>query len=113
MLAHERLDVYRVSIELVAYTLKVIDETPRGHSDFVSQLKRAISSIPFNIAEGAGKTGQNDKKRFYGIARGSATESAAIYDVLYVADLITEEQLNIAKGLLGRIIAMLTKLCLK
>jgi four helix bundle protein len=45
------------------------------------QIRRAASSIPLDIAEGAGASAAADKARFYRIARRSATESAAILDV--------------------------------
>jgi four helix bundle protein len=41
-------------------------------------------SIPLNIAEAEGRTGDADKARTYAIARGSAMECAAILDVLKV-----------------------------
>ena len=109
-LSHEKLQVYQLSIRFVAHTLKLIGELPRGYSDFTIQLRKSASSIPANIAEGVGRTSITDQKRFFAIARRSANESAAHYDVLYVAELINEQQLRYAKKYLVRIVAMLTKL---
>jgi four helix bundle protein len=39
-----------------------------------SQIRRASSSIPANIAEGCGKDGDADLARYLQIARGSASE---------------------------------------
>jgi four helix bundle protein len=39
-----------------------------------SQLRRAITSVPANIAEGFKKKGKNDKLRFMNIAQGSLEE---------------------------------------
>jgi len=50
------------------------------------QLERASLGIVLNIAEGAGRRSAADKRRFYEMARGSATETAAITDVLRFAD---------------------------
>jgi hypothetical protein len=53
-LEHERLDVYRAAIELLVLADEVAAALPRGRGYLADQLRRAASSIPFNIAEGAG-----------------------------------------------------------
>jgi four helix bundle protein len=49
-----KLDVYRVAIQLNVLIDKVVEDLPRGRSYLADQLQRAGSSIPLNIAEGAG-----------------------------------------------------------
>ncbi len=44
---------------------------PRGFSYLADELKRAVMSIPQNIAEGVGKPTEADRSRYFGIARGS------------------------------------------
>lgn len=78
---HERLDVYKAAIELVALIDKVIESFPRGRAYPADQLQRAGTSVPLNIAEGAGEYSNNEKSRFYRIAKRSATECAGIIDV--------------------------------
>ncbi len=80
-----------------AYTLVVIRDIPKGNQDFGSQLRRAVTSIAVNIAEAVWKTGKDDQKRLFFIARGSATKSATWYDILKVAGLVTEAQSKKAK----------------
>ena len=50
---HEKLDVYRVSIDMVMLVEKVVENFPKGRAYLVDQIRRAVSSITFNIAEGA------------------------------------------------------------
>jgi len=57
------------------------DETYR----LASQIRRASSSIPSNIAEGCGREGDPELARFCIIARGSATELE--YQLLLARDL--------------------------
>ena len=111
MLDHEKLDVYKASIEFMAIAIKITENIPRGYSSLADQLKRASWSIPLNIAEGCGKNRINDKKRFYAIARGSAMECAAIIDVCQVMRIENENSFNQGKVLLTRIVSMLSKLC--
>lgn len=43
--------------------------------NITSQLRRAITSVPTNLAEGCGRGSDKDFKRFVQIAMGSASES--------------------------------------
>ena len=107
---HEKLDVYRASIEFVATANSVAEGLPRGSSYLVDQLHRAASSIPLNIAEGAGEYSSKEKARFYRMARRSATECAAILDVCVALKLVKMEDLLGPRELLLRIVAMLVGL---
>jgi four helix bundle protein len=67
-------------------------------------------SIVLNIAEGAGRFSPADKGRFYAIARGSATECAAIVDVVLVQGLAPAPVCRQARSLLVRNVQTLTRL---
>ena len=83
---------------------------PKVNADLANQLRRATLSVPLNITEREGKL---DKKRFYGIARGSALECAAIIDAIEILALSESSNIVKAKKLLYRIVSMLSRLCLK
>jgi four helix bundle protein len=110
MFDHERLEVYRAAIELVAIADEIAGQLPRGRGKLADQLSRASISLPLNIAEGAGRYGQKEKQHSYRIARGSAMECAAIVDVCLKLDLISDERSRTSKELLVRIVSMLTRL---
>ena len=74
------------------------------------QLQRAGSSIPLNIAEGAGEYSSNEKIRFYRMAKRSATECASIFDICRRLQIITESYYLEGRALLTRIVAMLIKM---
>lgn len=111
MLAYEKLDVYRCSIEFLALAAAIIEALPKGNASLADQLKRGAMSVPLNIAEGAGKPTLADRKRFAAIARGSAMECGAILDVCCVLGAAEGHQVDAAKKLLVRIVSMLTKMC--
>ena len=107
----ERLDVYRVAIQFVALAQELADSLPKGKSSLRNQLERAAIFVPLNIAEGAGEYSRRDKRRFYRIARRSATECAAILHVISVLDLVADSsKIPSTRALLVRIVKMLTRM---
>ncbi len=108
---HERLEVYGVAIEFVAVADALVEELPRGRAYLADQLQRAATSIALNIAEGAGERSTADKARFYRFACRSATESAAILDVMRTLELSEVPKLQQGRELLLRIVQMLVRLC--
>src|SRR6188474_3355453 len=99
MLDHERLDVYALTLEFLAFASGVIEAMPRGKSHLADQLTRASTSIVLNLAEGAGKYSKADKRRYYLTARGSATESAALLDVCLRLKLVGEAEHRAGKAM--------------
>jgi four helix bundle protein len=110
ILDHERLDVYRLALDFLVFAHQVIETLPRGRSHLSDQLTRASTSIVLNLAEGAGKHSKADKRRYYVSARGSATESAALLDVLSRLALLDEAAHKSGKEMLVRGVSMLIKL---
>jgi len=110
---HERLDVYKAAIELLVLADAVAATLPRGGAYLADQLRRAASSISFNIAEGAGEFASDEKARFYRMARRSATESAAILDACRALSLTTAPSSEAGRAVLLRIVAMLTAMVKK
>jgi four helix bundle protein len=111
LLDHEKLDVYRVAVEFFSLALRILDAIPRQHRDLRSQLERAAMSVPLNIAEGCGKPSTADRARYHGIARGSALECGALLDVCGLMGHATHEQIDNGERMLGRVVAMLTRMC--
>ena len=107
---HDRLDVYRLSIDYVASSFSLAKDLGGCHRHARDQWLRAAQSIPLNIAEGNGKRSLKDRSRFLDIARGSALECVAIQDVLVVTGGIDDRAHDELKRLLHRIVSMLTRL---
>ena len=107
---HERLDVYVAAIDFVALVDEVVEHLPRGRAYLADQLQRAATSIPLNIAEGAGEFSTSEKARFYRMAKRSATESAAIMHVCDRLQLVESARYQAGRELLLRIVAMLVQM---
>ena len=63
-----------------------------------------------NIAEGCGRYARPEKAHFYLIARGSAMECAGALDVALGRSLVTAAAYRHGRGLIARLVQMLTKL---
>lgn len=104
---HERMEVYRQALAFVRCASSIRRELGVGRSALADQLDRASVSIALNIAEGAGEFAKTEKARFYRIARRSATECAAILDVIDELKLAQAPQLRTGRQQLQTIVAML------
>lgn len=110
MLDHEKLDVYQRALELLDQIDVIREGLPAGCAYLKDQLDRAAISVVLNIAEGAGEYSPADKHRFYRMARRSATETAAVLDILGRRRLASAEQVRGSKDLLARIVSMLVRM---
>lgn len=107
---HEKLDVYKVAIQFVAWAGHLLETDNLPRIAAVGQLDRASTSVPLNIAEGNGKRSNKDRCRYLDIARASALESAACLDVLVARRVMVAERVEEGKILLQRSVEMLFKM---
>ena len=103
---HEKLDVYKHSIEFVSWTNAILEKLPKT-SSIHSQLDRASLSIPLNIAEGNGKWSRKDRCRFFDIAKGSALECAAALDSAVAREFLEKGRAYEGKLILSKVVRML------
>ena len=108
-LGHEKLVVYKLSINYVAWVYKQSGQLHGLHRHAIDQWLRASQSIPLNIAEGNGKSTQADRRKYFEIARGSALQCAAIQDVLRATHALEQTEHLEQKQHLNRIGIMLSK----
>jgi four helix bundle protein len=102
-----RLHVYGVALELHCLCCTLVAQLNRIVKD---QFERASLSTVLNIAEAGGRRSRRDKARYYAIARGSATEVAALLDVLSLRRLASPAQIRSGRRLAIRIVQMLTRI---
>ena len=102
----DRLDVCSVALEFVS----LASNTKPRSAALRDQLERAATSIPLNVGEGVGRSTAPDQGRFFAIARGSALECVAIWDVLHAQRTLAPDAHQRGRALLTRVVAMLTRL---
>ena len=81
--SYRDLRVYKLSYQLALDVHKLTRKFPASERiELASQLRRAVTSIPINIAEGYGrKRSAEEFKRFLVIALGSTNEVSVILDL--------------------------------
>jgi len=82
-LKHQKLDIFQCSRSFVGECYRLTKELPAEERyNLVSQIRRAALSVHLNIAEGASRKSDVERKRFYEVARGSVIEIDAALDVI-------------------------------
>ncbi len=105
------LVVWKRSIELLKETYKLMRFLPKEEIYALSnQIRRAVVSIPSNIAEGNGRASSKDYARFLSMARGSKYELETQLLICVELCYLTQEQITHAMNLsevIGRMLNVL------
>jgi len=81
-LKHQKLDVYNFSQSFVLECYKLSKHLPDTEKfGMVSQIRRAALSVHLNIAEGASRKSELERKKIYEISRSSLVEIEAALDI--------------------------------
>ena len=81
-LNHQKLDIYTASRQFVMETYKLSKLLPSSEKfGMITQIRRAALSVHLNIAEGASRKSEIERKRYYEVARGSVVEIDAALDI--------------------------------
>ena len=112
--SYRDLKVWQKSMELAYKVYDIVKILPRDELHSLSdQMRRAVISIPSNIAEGYARASTKDYIHFLSIARGSIAE---IETQLYISkdlEYVQEESLENVFVLLEEISKMLTAMIVK
>ena len=107
----EQLDAFKMAHKLVLQIYQITSTFPKEELyGLVSQMRRASSSIPTNLSEGASRLTKAEYRYFVGIARGSVGEIR--YQLMLAKDLgyVEEGECAQLREDYGRVGQMLTKL---
>ena len=92
------LRVYREAKMLVREVYALMDKFPKCETYALSdQLRRAVVSVPSNIAEGSGRFSIKEKVHFIEIAYGSLTETLCQLDIAHDLEYISEKEFETEK----------------
>jgi four helix bundle protein len=106
-MAYEQMRVHQAAEKLDNEVLRLIRLVGRGFSDDLKQLRRAIASVLFNIAEGYGSEQIGKKQNHLEIAKGSSDEVRAILQRLVRTKALKREDIYLASSLSRTVCKML------
>lgn len=92
---YKELKVWQKARELVKFTYQLTKKFPKEEIySLTSQVRRAVVSIPFNIAEGAGHSSKKEFSRFLEIAYASTCELDTQIILSFDLEFINQTELN-------------------
>ena len=108
-LNHKKLDIYATSRAFVQECYKLTNYLPpEERFGMISQIRRAALSVHLNIAEGASRRSENERRRYYEIARGSVIEIDAALDIAKDLSYLETRKIDILGKLLIQCFKMLS-----
>ena len=92
MFNYKNLEVWKVSIQLDKEIYLLTKKFPKEELyALTSQCRRAVVSIPANIAEGLGRQYKKDTLQFLHISRGSIYEVETLLNVAMMIGIINDD----------------------
>lgn len=100
---YKKLEVYTIGKELVLHVYELLKKFPKEEQyALCDQLRRAVISVPSNIAEGLGRLSEKEQVRFIEIAYGSLLEVETQLELACDLHYISEEDLDGVMALVDR-----------
>ena len=111
---YQQLTVWQKGMQLVKLIYLVTNTLPREELYGLSnQMRRAVISIPSNIAEGFGRYNTKEYLHFLRIARGSCYEVETQLQICTQINYLTEEETSAPLQLCNEINRMLNAMLIK
>ena len=101
---YKKVDAYHIAKDFVIYVYSLLEKYPQKENyALCDQIRRAVISVPSNIAEGLGRSSIKERIHFLEIAFGSLYEVSCQLDISeslgYEAELKAEHLSKVMSGL--------------
>lgn len=111
MTSYKNLEVWKRSMQLVKQVYLLTKKYPKEELfALTSQTKRAVVSIPSNIAEGMGRNYKKDTIQFVYVAHGSLYELETLLNIAVMVNIISEEDFAAYPSLINELIKIINGL---
>ena len=109
--SYRKLDAYQIAKDFVIFVYKLLKLFPKEEQyALCDQLRRAVVSIPSNIAEGMGRVSLKEQIHFIEIAFGSLNEVMCQLEVACDLNYISLEDLRVSEEFTMELTRMLSGL---
>ena len=106
---YKDLDLYKAAKELVLNVYALLRKFPKEEQyALCDQLRRAVISIPSNLAEGSGRTSAKDQAHFFEMAFGSLMEVDCQIDIAQDLGYVSSEELEVVSKQINQVAALLS-----
>jgi len=106
------LIAWQKAMDLVEMTYKATSQFPKEETyGLTNQLRRAVVSVPSNIAEGQGRNSASDFRRFLAISYGSLREVETQVLIAQRLHYLSEPQAERLMNLAGEVGRLINGLC--
>ena len=107
--SYKNLEAYKKSKTLVKQVYALLKKFPKEETyALCDQLRRAVISVPSNIAEGSGRTSAKDQAHFFEMAFGSLMEVDCQIDIAKDLGYIAQPDMDIINEQISRVAALLS-----
>ncbi len=105
---YKEMKIWQKARTLVKAVYEITEKLPKDELyGLTSQIRRAVVSVPANIAEGAGRGTDRDFGHFLNIARGSLFELDTLLILAKDLEYISESELGTVSEMISEIIKMM------
>ncbi|MBR5687139.1 MAG: four helix bundle protein [Prevotella sp.] len=95
---YRKIQAYQEALIQVKNVYALTNRFPASETHcLTSQIRRAVISIPSNIAEGMGRNSIKERIHFLEIANGSITETMCQLEIAHMLTYISDEELRICE----------------
>jgi len=107
--SYKNLEAYKESKTLVKLVYALLKKFPREEQyALCDQLRRAVISVPSNIAEGSGRTSAKDQAHFLEMAFGSLMEVDCQMDIAQDLGYVSSDELEVVSKQVRQVAALLS-----
>lgn len=107
--SYKNLEAFKESKNLVMSVYRILKEFPKEEQyALCDQLRRAVISVPSNIAEGSGRTSSKDQAHFLEMAFGSLMEVDCQIDIAHDLGYMAQDDIDMINEQISRVAALLS-----